>query len=125
MNLILNKRDPIYLQVMHFLKKEIVAGHLKPGEEILSRRQLANVLKINPNTVQRAYSEMEAEQLIYTEPNKPSKVTEDPNVLRQLKSEWVNQAVKEFVSAIQTVDITIDEVTDLIKTEMNHHKNGG
>ncbi|WP_080146042.1 GntR family transcriptional regulator [Marinilactibacillus piezotolerans] len=125
MNLILNKRDPIYLQVMHFLKKEIVAGHLKPGEEILSRRQLANDLKINPNTVQRAYSEMEAEQLIYTEPNKPSKVTEDPNVLRQLKSEWVNQAVKEFVSAIQTVDITIDEVTDLIKTEMNHHKNGG
>ena len=98
---------------------------LKPGEEILSRRQLANDLKINPNTVQRAYSEMEAEQLIYTEPNKPSKVTEDPNVLRQLKSEWVNQAVKEFVSAIQTVDITIDEVTDLIKTEMNHHKNGG
>jgi len=125
MNLILNKRDPIYLQVMHFLKKEIVAGHLKPGEEILSRRQLANDLKINPNTVQRAYSEMEAEQLIYTKPNKPSKVTEDPNVLRQLKSEWVNQAVKEFVSAIQTVDITIDEVTDLIKTEMNHHKNGG
>lgn len=125
MDLILNKRDPIYLQVMEYLKKEIVAGHLRPGQEIPSRRQLASDLKINPNTVQRAYSEMEAEQLIYTEPNRPSKVTEDPNVLRNLKSEWVNHAVKDFVSAIRTVDITIDEVTDLIKTEMNNTNVGG
>lgn len=125
MDLILNKRDPIYLQVIHFLKKEIVAGHLRPGEEIPSRRQLANDLKINPNTVQRAYSEMEVENLIHTEPNRPSKITEDPNVLRQLKSEWVNHAVKDFVSAIRNVDISIEEVTELITTEMNHTKTGG
>lgn len=125
MDLILNKRDPIYLQVMDFLKKEIVAGHLRPGQEIPSRRQLASDLKINPNTVQRAYSEMEAEKLLYTEPNRPSKVTEDPNVLKELKSEWVNHAVKDFVSAIRTVDISIDEVTDLIKTEMNNTNAGG
>lgn len=125
MDLILNKRDPIYLQVMDFLKKEIVAGHLRPGQEIPSRRQLASDLKINPNTVQRAYSEMEAEQLLYTEPNRPSKVTEDPNILKELKNEWVNHAVKDFVSAIRTVDISIDEVTDLIKNEMNNTNTGG
>lgn len=125
MDLILNKRDPLYLQVMHFLKKEIVAGHLEPGEEIPSRRQLANDLKINPNTVQRAYSEMEVEKLIHTEPNRPSKITEDPNIIRQLKQAWVNQAVKDFVSAIRTVDISIEEVTELIKTEMDHTKVGG
>ena len=48
---------------------------------------------------------MEAEQLLNTEPNRPSKVTEDPNILKELKNEWVNHAVKDFVSAIRTVDI--------------------
>ncbi|WP_225742752.1 GntR family transcriptional regulator [Marinilactibacillus sp. Marseille-P9653] len=119
MKLTLNKRDPIYLQVIQFLKQEIISGQLNPGQEIPSRRQLANDLKINPNTVQRAYSEMEAEQLIYTEPNRPSRVTEDPNILKHLKNEWVNHAVKDFVVAIKTVDISIEEVTDMIKTEMN------
>lgn len=119
MKLTLNKRDPIYLQVIAYLKQEIISGQLQPGQEIPSRRQLANDLKINPNTVQRAYSEMEAEQLIYTEPNRPSKVTEDPNTLKNLRNEWVNHAVKDFVVAIKTVDISIEEVTDMIKTEMN------
>lgn len=119
MKLTLNKRDPIYLQVIEYLKQEIISGQLQPGQEIPSRRQLATDLKINPNTVQRAYSEMEAEQLIYTEPNRPSKVTEDPSVLKQLRNEWVNHAVKDFVVAIKTVDISIEEVTDMIKTEMN------
>ena len=119
MKLTLNKRDPIYLQVIAYLKQEIISGQLQPGQEIPSRRQLANDLKINPNTVQRAYSEMEAEQLIYTEPNRPSKVTEDPNTLKNLRNEWFNHAVKDFVVAIKTVDISIEEVTDMIKTEMN------
>ncbi|WP_208560698.1 GntR family transcriptional regulator [Marinilactibacillus kalidii] len=125
MNLILNKRDPIYLQVIQFLKQEIISDQLHPGQEMPSRRQLAQDLKINPNTVQRAYSEMEAEKLIYTEPNRPSKVTEDPILLKQLKSEWVNQAVKDFVNAIRTVDISIEEVTTMIQSEMNHTQLGG
>lgn len=87
-----------------------------------SRRQMANQLKINPNTVQRAYSEMEEQRLIYTEPNRPSRVTEDPMVLNQLKKEWLNQAVTTFVSAIDPIDIPLDEVVQLIKDKMNMRK---
>lgn len=117
-----NKRDPIYLQVMHYFKRLIVSGDLKPGEEMPSRRQLANQLKINPNTVQRAFSEMEEQQLLYTEPNKPSKITEDPNVLRQLKKEWLNQAIRQFVSAIDPVDISLDDLLTLIEEEISTRK---
>lgn len=122
MNVTFNKRDPIYLQVMHYFKRLIVSGDLKPGEEMPSRRQLANQLKINPNTVQRAFSEMEEQRLLYTEPNKPSKITEDPTVLRQLKKEWLNQAISQFVTAIDPVDISIDELLDLIEEEISIRK---
>ena len=122
MDVTFNKRDPIYMQVMHYFKRLIVSGDLKPGDEMPSRRQLANQLKINPNTVQRAFSEMEEQHLLYTEPNKPSKITEDPNVLRQLKKEWLNQAISQFVSAIDPVDISLDDLLTLIEEEISTRK---
>lgn len=87
-----------------------------------SRRQLANQLKINPNTVQRAYSEMEEQRLIYTEPNRPSRVTADASVLNQLKREWLDQAVNTFVSAIDPIDIPLDNIVHLIEEKMHTRK---
>ncbi|MER2063097.1 MAG: GntR family transcriptional regulator [Alkalibacterium sp.] len=122
MNVSFNKRDPIYLQVMLHLKRLIVSGELTPGEEMPSRRQLASQLKINPNTVQRAYSEMEEQRLIYTDPNRPSRVTEDPAVLTQLKKEWLSRAVDTFVSAIDPIDIPLDDLVQLIEEKMYTRK---
>lgn len=123
MTVVFNKRDPIYLQVMQHFKEQIVAGTLNPGQEIPSRRQLASQLKINPNTVQRAYSEMEEQQLIYTEPNRPSKVTEDPIILNSLKKEWLNRAIADFVNAVRPIDISTDEVMRLIRNKLNDSMN--
>lgn len=122
MNVIFNKRDPIYLQVISHYKKLIVSGVLKPGVEMPSRRQLASQMKINPNTVQRAYSEMEEQRLIFTEPNRPSRITEDPKVLNQLKEEWLNQAITRFVSAIYPINISLEELTPMIEQELANRK---
>ena len=62
-----NNRDPVYVQVIRHLKEQIAKGFYEPGQEIPSRRELANQLKINPNTAQRAYKEMEEQGLIFTE----------------------------------------------------------
>ncbi|GEK91286.1 GntR family transcriptional regulator [Alkalibacterium kapii] len=122
MSVSFNKRDPIYLQVIQHLKRLIVSGKLRPGEEMPSRRQLANDFKINPNTVQRAYSEMEEQRLIYTEPNRPSHITEDPAVLNQLKNEWLNKAMATFVSAIEPLDISLDELVPLLEEKLQKRK---
>ncbi|GEK88686.1 DNA-binding transcriptional regulator YhcF, GntR family [Alkalibacterium putridalgicola] len=122
MNVTFNKRDPIYLQVIQYFKRQIVSGEFDPGDEMPSRRQLANQLKINPNTVQRAYSEMEEQRLIYTEPNRPSRVTADASVLNQLKREWLDQAVNTFVSAIDPIDIPLDDIVHLIEKKMHTRK---
>ncbi|WP_231492153.1 GntR family transcriptional regulator [Alkalibacterium sp. AK22] len=117
-----NKRDPIYLQVITHLKKQMVSGDLQPGEEMPSRRQLANQLKINPNTVQRAYSEMEEQRLLFTETNRPSRITEDPAVLKQLKKEWLNQAIDRFVSAIDPIDLSLEDLMPMIQEELSNRK---
>lgn len=122
-----NSRDPIYLQVIDYFRKQLVGDELILGEELPSRRQIARQLGINPNTVQRAFSEMEEQKWIYTEPNRPSRVTEDPAMIQNLKQEYVEKAVKEFVASIQTINITYEEISELIANEIKNqsNKNGG
>lgn len=103
---------------MQDMKRQIIYGELKVGEELPSRRQLAKDLKINPNTVQRAFSEMEEEGLIYTEPNRPSRVTEDPKLLSQLKKEWLDKKIIDFVSDLAPVDLPVKEIVTLVEEEM-------
>jgi DNA-binding transcriptional regulator YhcF (GntR family) len=122
-----NNRDPIYLQVIAYYQKQLVSGALSSGEELPSRREIARQLSINPNTVQRAFSEMEERGWIYTEPNRPSRVTSDIGILNQMKQDYVKNAVKEFVHSIQTIDISYKEVSELISQEWDKQNkdNGG
>ncbi len=112
-----NTRIPVYLQVVDYFKKKMALGKLKAGDEMPSRRELANDLKINPNTVQKAFKEMEDQQLITTERNRPSRVTTDGTVLAQIRSEIVDDAVAVFVEAIQELDVSVDELVDKIKRQ--------
>src|SRR5699024_1861279 len=80
-----------------------------------SRRELANQLKINPNTVQRAYKEMEDEGLIYTERNLPSKITRDSSVIESVREELLLSAVDSFIEAVRPLDVPLEELISLIK----------
>src|SRR5699024_3746313 len=110
-----NTRDPVYIQVMHYFKERIATGMLEPGQEIPSRRELASQLKINPNTVQRAYKEMEEEGLIYTERNLPSKITRDSSVIEAVREELLLSAVDSFIEAVRSIDVPLEELISLIK----------
>ncbi|MCA9765630.1 MAG: GntR family transcriptional regulator [Carnobacterium sp.] len=114
MNIQFNKRDPIYLQVVQYFKQEMAIAHLKPGQEIPSRRDLANQLKINPNTAQKAYKEMENSGLIYTEGNLPSRITEDNHVLKNIRKELIDEATDHFIAAIKPIHVPLDELVDLV-----------
>lgn len=123
MPIVFNKRDPIYVQVIQDFKAKIAAGVLQPGQQVPSRRELASQYKINPNTVQRAYKEMEAEKLIFTDGNSPSRITEDQSILKAVRREWIDQAVTEFVESIRPIDIPLEEVVGMIQEKMTHSEN--
>jgi len=110
-----NNRDPVYVQVIRHFKEQIAKGYFEPGQEIPSRRELANQLKINPNTAQRAYKEMEEQGLIFTEGNMPSCITKDELVLKSVREELMMEAVDLFLVSIKSINVPLAEVLDLVQ----------
>jgi len=110
-----NNRDPVYVQVIRHFKEQIAKGYYEPGQEIPSRRELANQLKINPNTAQRAYKEMEEQRLIFTEGNMPSCITKNEAVLKSVREELIIEAVDLFLGSIKSINVPLSEVLELVK----------
>jgi GntR family transcriptional regulator len=117
MNVNFNNRDPVYLQIVRYFKEKIANGELEPGVEIPSRRELANRMKVNPNTAQRAYKEMEEQGLIYTEKNHPSKITTDKKILGKVRDELLVEAVDMFVTSVRSINVPVDELLDLVRVK--------
>jgi GntR family transcriptional regulator len=115
MNVTFNNRDPVYMQVVQYFKEEIATGKLQGGQEIPSRRELASLLKINPNTSQKAYKEMEEQGLIYTEGNSPSRITTDQRMLSSIREELILEAVNTLVDSIKKIDVPVEELLDIVK----------
>jgi GntR family transcriptional regulator len=112
---VFNSRDPVYLQVVRHFKEQIATGQLASGDVIPSRRELGALLKINPNTAQRAYKEMEEQKLIVTEGNSPSRITHETQVLRMIRSELLGDAVEAFVASVRNIDVPVDELIEMVK----------
>ena len=117
-----NNRDPVYVQVIRHFKEQIATGLFEPGQEIPSRRELANQLKINPNTAQRAYKEMEEQGLIFTEGNLPSRITKDEQVLKMVREELILEAVDAFVHSVRSINVPLHEALHLVKNEYERER---
>lgn len=124
MNVTFNNRDPVYLQVVLYFKEEITTGKLAAGQEIPSRRELAALLQINPNTAQRAYKEMEEQSLITTEGNSPSRITTDERILNSIRMELIREAVETLVQSVKKIEVPVDELLQFVKEsyESEHAK---
>lgn len=92
-NLDLKSRVPIYEQLVDKVKQLIIQGVLKPDEKLPSVRSLAQELTINPNTIQKAYRELEREGYIYSLPGKGSFVGQ---VTDQENSRRINSLIHDF-----------------------------
>ncbi|MGM8365032.1 GntR family transcriptional regulator [Virgibacillus sp. W0181] len=114
MQLKFNNRDPVYVQVVRYFKEQMASGMLASGQEIPSRRELANKLKINPNTAQRAYKEMEEAGLIFTEGNLPSKITKDEHKINSIRNELLMDAVDTFVQSVRPINVSVNELVQLV-----------
>lgn len=117
-----NVREPIYQQIVRYFKKMIISGRLQPGQELPSRRELGRFLEVDPNTVQRAFSEMESRGWIYTEPGLPSRMTEDEQLLAELKSQWLDEQISSFFEAVRLVDIPLADFEGRLQKELRRLK---
>ena len=114
----LNYRDsrPIYEQIKDGLRKLIVTGAIGTDEKLPSVRALATQLSINPNTIQRAYNELEGEGYIYSVPGKGSFATGDPDADASRRRELWDKA-RELLAELRYLGVTQEELTALLKEE--------
>lgn len=117
MDIKLDKRLPVYEQIIEYFKKSVVAGIVQLGQEIPSRREFAMMWGINPNTVQRAYKEMTELGLIYTEGNTLSRITENQQLVDSIKKQMVKQAVQQLIDELTPLGYTTDDMIRFIKEQ--------
>lgn len=116
--MIFNNRSPVYEQIIEMYKQKIVSGDFQPGQEMPSRRELATQLKVNPNTVQRAYKEMEGLGLIFTDGNSLSKITDNQSKIQALRQEILEEALRTFIETVRKVGLEDKAVLKLIETSL-------
>lgn len=119
-----NNRDPVYLQVVRHFKVEIATGKLQAGQTIPSRRELAALMNINPNTAQKAYKEMEDQRLITTEGNSPSRVTSDERVLGAIREELIAESVDAFVASVRKIGVPVEELLQIVRRKYESSASG-
>ena len=107
---------PIYAQLMDTLKRRIITGRYLPGEKLPSVRELAAEAGINPNTVQRAFSELEREGLIYTQRATGKYVTENADEIKSARQALAKTQVAEFMSNMQSLGYSVGDVIVLLQS---------
>ena len=114
----LNYRDsrPIYEQIRDGLRKLIVTGAMQPDEKLPSVRSLAQQLSINPNTIQRAYNELESEGYIYSVPGKGSFASGDTGAEERRKQELLAQ-LRELTAELKYLGVSGEELAALVREE--------
>ena len=108
MNYIFDNERPIYIQLVEIIRIEIVSGKFKKGQRMPSVRELALIMKVNPNTMQKALAELENEQLIYTERTNGKYVTEDEKLIEKTKKQLAQEKVNNYLNSMKNIGISYE-----------------
>ena len=100
---------PIYLQIVGYIKRGIVAGTIPDGAEMPSRRMLSALLGVNPTTVQKSYAMLEEEGLIHSRSGAKSCVAADDAAIRRLRGELLGQNLKTIIDAMKQMGMTLED----------------
>ncbi|WP_066720166.1 GntR family transcriptional regulator [Clostridium sp. Marseille-P299] len=111
----LNDLTPIYTQIIRFVKMGIVSKQVSTGDVLPSRRLLSSMLNVNPNTIQKAYREMEEEGLIISYPGSKSLLTFDDKKAKSIKEELINLETTHYIEAVKGMGIELLEAIKLLE----------
>lgn len=106
---------PIYIQLVEQLKIYIISGKIKSGERLPSVRDLAIQTKVNPNTMQKALTELENLQLVYTERTNGKFVTNDQKLIDKYKTQYANELSNRYFLSMETIGFDKSKTIDYLK----------
>ncbi|PFZ90751.1 GntR family transcriptional regulator [Bacillus wiedmannii] len=115
---------PIYVQVMEYIKKEIVTGRLVPGNKIPAVRELAGELQVNPNTIQRTFQELEREGITETRRGTGRFVTMNEEKITELRKEMAKELLDNFINGMNNLGFMEEEVLSILCSSLEKKKGG-
>jgi GntR family transcriptional regulator len=109
--------QPIYQQIINTYKKQLARGELKEGDKIPSQREYAEKIQVNPNTVQRAYREMENLHMVETIRGQGTFIVTGEELKKAIKQEMAKTILDYFVQEMRSLGFTNEQMVEMLVLE--------
>lgn len=111
----LDSNRPIYPQIVEHVQLDIIAGRYRPGDRLPSVRELAAEASVNPNTMQKALSELERCGLVHSQRTSGRFITEDTTMIEKIKEDLASARIREFLETMNQMGFQKKEILTLIE----------
>ena len=119
---------PVYEQVKRAIKRAVLSGRLAEGQKLMSLRELAQKLQVNPNTIIKIYTQLEVEGYIYSRPGAGYFVRLDKEKVKKEKYELFEKESLDYISRVIELGYTFEDILAIMKryfNQTNHSDTGG
>lgn len=117
---IFNESTPIYLQIIDQVRLRIAVGEYKAGDKLLPVRELAAEAEVNPNTMQKALSELERSGLVFSQRTAGRYITDDKKIIDSLRNSLANEHAEWYLSKMSMLGYSKEEAL----TQLNNFTEG-
>ncbi len=116
--------QPIYMQIIDEYKKNIIRSELKKGDKIPSQREYAQIVRVNPNTVQRAYREMENMDMVETLRGQGTFISAGEQMREQMAKEMAAKVMQHFIHEMRSLGYEDTMIMAMLKCELEPMEEG-
>jgi DNA-binding transcriptional regulator YhcF (GntR family) len=110
-----NDNSPIYQQIIDRIKLSVAVGEYKPGDKLMPVREFAAVAEVNPNTMQKALTELEHQGLLYTQRTAGRFITDDEEKIAELKKSLADEQMELYIHKMSELGYSADEAAQKLK----------
>lgn len=118
----LDSDRPIFLQIVERIQMDIIAGRYAPGDKLPSVRDLAAEAAVNPNTIQKAFQELERTGLVHSQRTSGRFITEDTTMIEDLKTSFANEKIHEFLTLMRQLGFENEQILDMINRNIKEEQ---
>ncbi|ACD23554.1 GntR family transcriptional regulator [Clostridium botulinum] len=113
---------PIYLQLIDQLQLRIISGIYKTGDKLPSVRELASEASVNPNTMQKALTELERKNLVFTQRTSGRFITEDIDLINKIRNDLAKKEIESFLNNMKNIGYAQNEIINIMDKFMKEMK---
>ena len=111
-----DEKSPIYIQIAKHIKMKIISQEIKSGDQLPTVRELAEEAGVNPNTMQRAFSELEQEGMVFSKSTSGRVVTEDEKLIKQKRHELATEELQSFVQNMHHIGFDTSDIIAVLES---------